>query len=129
MIPFYPVLVSDQHVETVNFYEDYFGFVPSVEKEGYTLMQQKGENGICIAVIDSSHESVAEKVAPVKGLILSIGVDDILTAYDTLYMEGLDMFMSVSEGIHGQTRFVVTDPNGVLVNVYARDDIKLPEVI
>lgn len=118
MTAFHPTIVSDKYVPTINFYEDYFGFVATVEKDGFTLLQKANNPGIRIAIFDASHECVAERVNPVQGLILNIPVEDVRSKYDTLYMEGLELYKELGVDIHGRKHFVVCDPSGVLVNVH-----------
>lgn len=120
MAHFYPILVSDQLVDTVNFYEDYFGFVPMVEKDGYTLLQNKQNPDSCIAVFAKTHQCVAQFGQSVQGVILTLAVDDIEGAYNHLYMEGLELYKEMGVDILGARHFVVYDPNGILVNVVER---------
>ncbi len=118
MIGFYPTLVSDKLVETVNFYEDFFGFVPAIEKEGYAFLQNKDKPDICLAVFDAAHECVERLKESVSGLILSFPVKDVKGMYDRLYMEGLELYKDMGEDINGKQHFVVYDPNGILINVH-----------
>jgi uncharacterized glyoxalase superfamily protein PhnB len=117
MARFYPTLVSEQIVDTINFYEDYFGFVPTFEKEGYALLQDPKEPDTCIAVFDAHHDCVSRLEQSVQGVIITMAVDDIEAAYDNLYMEGLEMYKHMGVDVHGDRHFVVYDPNGILVNV------------
>lgn len=128
MNTFYPTLVSDQFVNTVNFYEDHFDFMPDVEKDGYALLRHKYNSDNYIAVFDSTHDCVVDRVQPVQGLILSIAVENVSQVYDTLYMEGLSMYKDVGEDVHGRQHFVVYDPNGILVNVYEQEKVRELEV-
>ena len=114
---FHPSLVSNKLVETVNFYEDFFGFVPVIEQDGYVLLAKEGNPDMRLAVYDVGHQCVAAKVAPTQGVILNLPVRDVQKAYDELYMEGLDMFKGLGDDANGQRHFVVYDPNGVLINV------------
>lgn len=116
MAYFHPTLVSEKLVETVNFYEDFFGFVPSIEKDGYTLLQNRIDPNICIAVFDKNHKC-AKDLEKVQGLIINVPVKNLKVVYDDLYMEGLAIYKDLSEDIHGNKHFVVSDPNGVLVNI------------
>lgn len=119
MAPFYPTLVSDHLVTTVNFYEDHFDFVPAFETDKYVLLQKKGDPEVCIAVFDSSHVCVAEYGHSVQGLIVNIVQENVQSKYDDLYMEGVEIFKDLGKDIHGAEHFVVYDPNGILVNVHA----------
>ena len=118
MTDFHPTIVSDKYVQTINFYEDFFGFVVTVEKDGFTLLQKATNPSNRIAIFDSSHECVEGRVNPVQGLILNMPVDDVRSKYDALYMEGLDLYKELGTDIHGRKHFVVYDPSGVLVNVH-----------
>lgn len=114
---FHTTLISSKLIETVNFYEDHFGFVPVVEKEGYYLLQKHDDADLMIAVFDADHPCV-NTVSPVQGMILNLTAEDVTTLYDYIYMEGLEIYKALGHDIHGQKHFVVFDPNGVLINVF-----------
>lgn len=113
----YPTLVSDKFVETINFYEDFFGFAPLVEQEGYALLQQKDNADMRLAVFDVNHKCVSDRVQPVQGVILSLAVDNVEHLYNELFMEGLEMYKDLGQDVNDRRHFVVYDPNGVLINV------------
>lgn len=124
MSSFHPTIVSDKFTPTVNFYEDYFGFVPAIEEEGYTVLCKDDGCNERIAVCAADHERLKGLVQPVQGLILNIAVDDVKSKYDSLYMEGLDIFREMGTDIFGRQNFIVYDPNGVLVNVHEAVSLK-----
>ena len=117
MANFYPVLVSEQIVDTINFYEDYFGFVPAFEQDDYALLQNQKNPDSRIAVYDAKHKCVSKLEQSVQGGILALEVDDIEDTYNTLYMEGLEMYKHMGIDVQGNRHFVVYDPNRVLINV------------
>lgn len=117
----YSTLVSDKLVQTVNFYEDHFGFIPVIEKDGYVMLQSKDN---VIAVFDAHHECVYERIKPVQGLILNIQLKNVEEIYNRLYMEGLEIYKELGQDINGKKHFVVYDPNGVLVNIHEPIDIR-----
>lgn len=119
MAPFYPTLVSDCLVDTVNFYEDYFGFEAVIEQDGYVLLRHANHADVCIAVFDSKHDCVSKLVTSAQGVIVNIIDDDVKAKYDDLYMEGLDFYKEYGRDINGKEHFVVYDPNGTLLNVHA----------
>ncbi len=119
---FHPTIISDKLVPTVNFYEDYFEFIPALEKDGYTLLRKDGKHCERIEIFDATHKCVCGEQT-VQGLILNIAVEDVRSKFDALYMEGLEMFKEFGTDIHGREHFVVYDPNGVLVNVHAAIEI------
>lgn len=122
MTHLYPTLVTGKPVNTINFYEDYFGFVPTVEQDGYALLQSQDDPDSRIAVFDVAHECVAPLEQSVQGVILTIGVENIENAYDTLYMEGLEIYKDLGTDVNGARHFVVYDPNRILVNVVEKAD-------
>jgi catechol 2,3-dioxygenase-like lactoylglutathione lyase family enzyme len=113
----YPTLVSNKFVETINFYEDFFGFVPVNEQDGYALLQHSDNHSIKIAIFDVDHACVHDRIKPVQGLIIALSVPNVEEAYQSLYMEGLDVYKDLSQDVHDRRHFVVYDPNGVLINV------------
>ncbi len=116
---FYTTIVSDRMVTTINFYEDNFGFVPAIEKEGYALLRHKENKSACIAVFDTAHDCVRDLTNAAQGIIVNIVVNDVKKKYDSLYMEGLDICKEYGEDINGVEHFVVYDPNRIMVNVHA----------
>ena len=127
MIVFHPTIVSNKLIATVNFYEDYFGFVPVIEDDGYTLLRAADLQGGRIAIFDSRHSRVKD-IQPVRGLILNIPVQDVRAKYDLFYMEGLDFFKELGTDIHGRKHFWVCDPNGVIVNVHEAVEVSALEM-
>jgi len=125
MALFHPTIVSGKHIATVNFYEDYFDFIPVVEEDGFTLLRNPALEGERIAIFDASHECI-KGVDPVQGLILNIPVEDLSKKHDMLYMEGLEFFKDMGTDIYGRKHFVVYDPNGVLVNVH--EAVEVPQL-
>ena len=76
MIVFYPTIVSNKLIATVNFYEDYFGFIPVIEDDGYTLLRAANLHDGRIAIFDARHRRVKD-IQPVRGLILNMPVGDV----------------------------------------------------
>lgn len=113
---FHTTLISDKLIATVNFYEDFFGFVVIIEKDGYALLQKQDDPDLCIAVFETTHPCVKD-LPLVKGLILNLNHADVKKAHDHLYMEGLEFYKDLGKDIHGHNHFVVVDPNGILINV------------
>lgn len=119
MAAFYPTIVSDCMVRTINFYEDHFDFVPAIENDGYVLMRHQENPSACIAIFDAAHKCVCDVEQSVKGVIVNIVIQDVKGKYDALYMEGLDIHKEYGQDINGKDHFVVFDPNRIMVNVHA----------
>lgn len=119
MAPFYPTLVSEKFVPTVNFYEDFFDFVPVIEREGYVLLRRENNPDACIAFFDKTHACVQDAVPLAQGIVVNIVENDVKGKYDSLYMEGLDFYKGFGRDINDRDHFIVFDPNGIMVNVHA----------
>ncbi|MFA5592721.1 MAG: VOC family protein [Micavibrio sp.] len=114
----YTSLVAADFIETVNFYEDYFGFAPVVEQESYVFMQDPENPVNAIAIFAQDHPCLKGRMMPSNGVILNIASHDIAGMYDHLYHEGVDVFKEPGTDIEGRKHFVISDPNGILVNIY-----------
>ena len=125
MNKFYPTLVSEKFVATINFYEDFFGFVPAVEQDGYALMQSSENPSLCFALIDKNHGSALLPKASSEALIINVVVPDVKSKYDDLYMEGLEIRQDITKDHNGCDHFIVSDPNGIMINIHAPLDLAL----
>lgn len=56
---------------------------------------------------------------PAQGVILSIQVDDVDAAYAAVVKRGLRIADELRDEAFGMRHFMVSDPNGLLVNVLA----------
>lgn len=120
MVSSYPTIVSDRLVSTVNFYEDYFDFVPTIEQDGYVLLKKGTRPDACIAVYDPASKACKHAtVLSGKGVIVNIVEEDVKAKFDALYMEGIEIAQDLAEDINGNEHFIVYDPNGIMVNVHA----------
>lgn len=114
---FHTTIITSRLVETVNFFEDFFDFVPVCEEQGYFLLQKDADPKIMVAVADAK-QVASLGIEPTKGLILNIPVVDVLPVYEILYMEGIDIVRGVAPSVDGGRNFMVRDPNGVLICLY-----------
>jgi len=115
MTSFHPTLVSKKFNETINFYEDYFGFRIALEEDRLAILQLKDDPKVCLSVYDIKYAS--EGIKPVSGLVLNVPCKDVQAVYEQLYMEGLEMHKELGHDFRGNHHFIVRDPNGVLINV------------
>lgn len=119
--PLHTVICTDKLVKTVNFYEDFFDFVPVFETDDHVIMQRGSDKKSQIAVIDVNHEALPEGYRKVTtGLMLNIPVEDIQKSFEHFYYEGLDLASEVAEAKCGQTYFMIEDPNNNLITIFEK---------
>jgi catechol 2,3-dioxygenase-like lactoylglutathione lyase family enzyme len=116
---FYPVLSSDDVAATKAFYTTYLGFSVTFEADWYVSLRQSVEPFYELAIIARDHETMPEGYRrPVSGLILNFEVADVDAEYVRLVEQGgLDALVPLRSEAFGQRHFIVTDPNGVMIDV------------
>lgn len=114
----YPIICTSKMAQTVAFYEDHFGFEPAVEMSCFVMMRHPQKHDMCFAFLDADHPFVpATYKDGVKGLILNLPVENVDLAYKQLYWDGAEIMMEPKFERCGRKHFMVTDPNGVLIDV------------
>ena len=114
----YPIVCTEKFVQTVAFYEDYFGYSPAFEMEGFVILKREDWDEMYLAVIDSTHEAIPEQYQrAVSGMILNMPVKDVGAAYQELYWEGLNIVSEPEAVLCGRKHFFVEDPNGILIDI------------
>ena len=117
MNTYYPIIKTDKLIESINFYEDYFGFVPELEMECFAVMTHS-ENGARIGFITHDYHALPEhQKSAAQGLILNFPVKNVNESYKDMYLEGLDLHAQPALAPCGRRHFFVEDPNGILIDV------------
>lgn len=118
MISPYPVICSRKFAETVNFYEDFFGYVPLSEYPDYCVMEHP-QTGARLAVVAYTYDGIPmDYRRPVQGMILEFPVADVQGTFDALYMEGVDLITDIEVAIRGIPYFMARDPyNDILIKI------------
>lgn len=115
----YPIICADDYVQTVNFYEDHFDFVPEFELPQFSIMKRQNCDNSFIAIVDKNHDCIPKQYQEqTKGMILHLPVNNADSAYQQLYWEGVPIITepSVVPDI-GAKHFYVEDPNSILIFV------------
>lgn len=116
----YPIICTENYVQTVNFYEDHFDFIPEFELPGYVILKRKEHDNNYLAIIDKNHENIPEQYRKTAtGMILNYPVKSANIAYQQFYWEGLHIVSEPrSDAGYPKSRyFYIEDPNGMLINV------------
>ena len=116
---YYPVIVTRDVAGTVSFYRRHFGFRPLFEADWYVHMQAESDEAVNLAVLQVGHATLppAARTATAAGLLLNFEVDDVDAQYRRLKQAGLEMLIDLRDEAFGQRHFIVSDPNGVLIDV------------
>lgn len=115
---FYPVIMTDIVAETSAFYVDHFHFAPSFESDWYVHLQSTQDPSVNIAVLKGDHETIPSVGrGKVSGLLLNFEVEDVDAVHDALIAKGLTILQPLRDEDFGQRHFIVSDPNGVLIDV------------
>ena len=86
----YPVVMTDDVVGTVAFYQEFFPFQPAFAIDWYVHLTWQGDSGVNLAVMDGQHDSIpASHRGTVSGLILNFEVEDVDAEYARLAAAGL----------------------------------------
>jgi catechol 2,3-dioxygenase-like lactoylglutathione lyase family enzyme len=116
---FYPVICSSDPARARDFYVRLFGFQPTFEADWYVSLRREGEPPHELALLDHTHPTVPEAFRrPVQGLLLNFEVDDVDAEWERLVVtEGLRPELTLRSEEFGQRHFIVSDPDGVLIDV------------
>lgn len=118
---FYPVVLTEKVTQTTDFYVKHFGFEKVFEADWYVSLKLSEDNEIPfeLAILDATHPTVPEGYrAQVKGLILNFEVDDVDVEYERLVRGAkLPLELDIRSEDFGQRHFIVSDPNGILIDV------------
>ena len=112
----YPVLLSSDVTAAAGFWRTHFDFETTFETDWYvSLRQQQWELGIVAA----DHETVpATHRRPTGALLVNLEVDDVDEQYRRLVLDGpLTAVLDLRSESFGQRHFILTAPDGVLVDV------------
>jgi len=113
----YPVLMTHNVATTSAFYREHFDFEVVFEADWYvSLKRDQWELG----VLDAAHATIPESARGhvATGLLLNLEVDDVDAEYDRLVTKGaLQPLLDIRSEDFGQRHFIVSGPDGVLVDV------------
>ncbi|MBZ2189254.1 VOC family protein [Alcanivorax sp. JB21] len=116
-----PNICTDRVEETRDFYAALLGFVVGFEHQGwYTQMASPENPQLQIGIVRRNHEFTPKAFQkPAQGVIISAQVADVDAAYSEVLKRGIHIELELRDESFGMRRFMVADPNGVLVNVFS----------
>ncbi|MGF1531520.1 MAG: VOC family protein [Puniceicoccaceae bacterium] len=119
MVSSYPVLLSDQLLQSAEFYCVNLGFIKTFESDWYVSLASSSDPVFQLALLQTGHASIpAALTQPTANLILNFECSDVDAVYDRLIGErGLPCLLALRDEPWGQRHFITRDPNGILIDI------------
>lgn len=115
---FYPVIMTDNVTSSAAFFVENFDFQVLFDSDWYVHLQSNANRAINFAVLDKAHHTIPEAHrGQTGGVLLNFEVDDVDAQYERLKSTGATLVLDIRDEDFGQRHFIVTDPNGVMVDV------------
>ncbi|EON91843.1 glyoxalase/bleomycin resistance protein/dioxygenase [Marinobacter lipolyticus SM19] len=116
-----PNICTDKMEETRDFYVELLGFVVGFEHEGWYIQMASPTNPqLQVGIMRRDHEFTPKAFqCPAQGVILSVQVEDVDVAYAEVLERGFEIAHDLCDESFGMRRFMVADPNGLLVNMFS----------
>ncbi len=115
----FPDICTDRLEASRDFYVALFGFRAVFEAPGwYVQLQAPADPNLQLAFVQRDHESVPAgfRDAP-RGVLVTVETDDVDAVHRRARELGLEPAYALRSEPWGQRHFMVTDPNGLLVDV------------
>lgn len=110
-------ICSDRLAETRDFYVDLLGFEVGFDSDWFVQLSAP-DSEATIGIMRRDHELVPEQVrGAASGLYVTVVVDDVEPVFARAEKLGAQVVEPPTDLFYGQRRMLVTDPNGVLVDV------------
>jgi len=114
----FPVFIVENLLVAKTYYPENFGFNIAFENEWY--LHLVSESGIQIGFMLPNQPSQPKIFHPSyggSGVIFSVEVDDVDSAYTKARESDLDIVLELRSEEWGQRHFSVKDPNGIYVDI------------
>jgi uncharacterized glyoxalase superfamily protein PhnB len=96
-------------------------FVVGFEHQGWYIQMASPTNPqLQIGIMRREHEFTPKAFQhSAQGVIISVQVEDVDATYAAVLKRGFRIAQELSEESFGMRRFMVADPNGLLVNMFS----------
>jgi catechol 2,3-dioxygenase-like lactoylglutathione lyase family enzyme len=113
-----PNICSDLLPESKQFYTELLGFTLAFDSDWYVQVTSPREPRLELGFIRRDHELVPEPYRQLpQGLYVTVVVDEVDAIYGKLRSAGLEVLQPPKDEFYGQRRMLVTDPNGLLLDI------------
>ncbi|MFC4930555.1 VOC family protein [Massilia sp. GCM10023247] len=116
-----PNICTDRMEETRDFYMKLLDFVVGFEHQGWYIQMASPTNPqLQVGIMRRDHEFTPKAFQhAAQGVIISVQVDDADVTYAAVLKRGFRITQELCEEGFGMRRFMVADPNGLLVNIFS----------
>ena len=116
-----PNICTDRMTETRDFFASLLGFVVGFEHSGWYIQMSSPTNPqLQIGIVRRAHEFTPKAFQrQAQGVIISVQVEDVDAAYAAAQKRGFRVAHDLRDENFGMRRFMVADPNGLLVNIFS----------
>lgn len=116
-----PNICTDRMEETRDFYVELLGFAVGFEHQGWYIQMASPTNPqLQFGIMRRDHEFTPKPFQhPAQGVIISVQVEGVDAAYAEVLKRGFRIEHELCDEDFGMRRFMVADPNGLLVNVFS----------
>ncbi|WP_225729256.1 MULTISPECIES: VOC family protein [unclassified Nocardia] len=110
-------ICSDRLPTTRDFYVDLLGFEVGFDSDWFVQLNAK-DSDATIGIMQRDHELVPEQArGTASGSYLTVVVDDVEPVFARAKELGVPIIEEPTDLFYGQRRMLVTDPNGVVVDI------------
>jgi catechol 2,3-dioxygenase-like lactoylglutathione lyase family enzyme len=114
----YPTILSDRVTPTKDFYVSLLGLRVDFDSDWAVYLSAPSNDALKLAIVDRGHDSVpAAFQLAAAGVLISVEVDDVDQAWARAAELGAPVRQELRDEPFGQRHFMVSDPDGLLVDV------------
>ena len=113
----HPVLVVSDIARTKAFYESLLGLTTTFDADWFVQQRVPTPGGVELGAVAAGHPTIPAGWERAANLIVTVEVDDARVARDRTDRLGAPVVMELRDEDFGQRHFMVTDPDGILVDV------------
>ena len=119
----FPTILSDRLAETRDFYVGLLGFEVAYDSDWFVALLSRDPADPTETVHELGVQAVGHELVPLPyradpaGVVLTFVVDDVDAVHADARRRGLPVVAPPREVFYGRRRMLVTDPNGLLVDV------------
>jgi catechol 2,3-dioxygenase-like lactoylglutathione lyase family enzyme len=121
----YPLFVVDDPIASREFFVRWFGFQVVFEANWFVLLSTPQDPASSVAFMQSDHPSQLpedRERCRTAGIFITVEVSDASAEFNRLRSAGLPIYRELKDEEWGQRHFMVTEPNGLRVDVVQQID-------
>ena len=114
-------ILSGNVEKAARFYEELLGMTRHYDSDWFIILTHSDLPGLEVGILDRDHETVpAQSRTSPAGVMLTFVVEDSERVYEVAQKLGAQIIQPPTDMPYGQTRLLVRDEDGVLVDISSR---------